>query len=398
MKSSRKTNKEEKINALLSRGVAEVIDRGHLEEALRSGKRLRVKLGIDPTGTKIHLGRAVAIRKLKEFQDLGHKVVLVIGGFTAQIGDPSDKLSKRPMLTEAQVRKNMADYKRQLGKILDLRKVEFRNNNDWLRKLNFKEIANLAESFSVLQMLERRNFKDRFERHEEISLREFLYPLMQGYDSVAIKADVELGGTDQLFNLMAGRTIQKYYRQKEQDILINEMLEGTDGRKMSTSWGNVINISDEPGDMYGKMMSLNDELIYKYFWLCTDLKEEEIKKIMDSQNPRDAKARLAFEITALYHGLGAAKAAEDGFNRVFREKEAPENIEVFRAVSSRMNIIDLVVAANMAKSRSEARRLVEQGGVDINEKKHDNPVEEIDIPAEGLILQIGKRKFKKIVV
>ncbi len=395
MKSSKRTNNEEKIENLLSRGVAEIIDREHLEKALKSGKRLRVKLGIDPTGQKIHLGRAVALRKLREFQDLGHKVVLVIGGFTAQIGDPSDKLSKRPMLSETQVKKNMADYKRQLGKILDLRKVEFRNNNDWLRRLNFKEIANLAESFSVLQMLERRNFKDRFERHEEISLREFLYPLMQGYDSVAIKADVELGGTDQLFNLMAGRTIQKYYGQKEQDIFVNEMLEGTDGRKMSTSWGNVINISDEPNDMYGKVMAVDDKLVLKYFLLCTDLSEKEIENIVVG-NPRDAKARLALEITAFYHGLEAAKAAEGHFNRVFREKEFPEDMETFKSALPKMNIVDLIVASEMAASRSEAKRLIEQGGVSIGEERIDDPYRIIEIPTEGIVLQVGKRKFRKI--
>jgi tyrosyl-tRNA synthetase len=339
----------------------------------------------------------VALRKLRELQDLGHKVVLVIGGFTAQIGDPSDKLSKRPMLSEAAVRKNMADYKRQLGKILDLRKVEFRNNNDWLRKLNFKEIANLAESFSVLQMLERRNFKDRFSRREEISLREFLYPLMQGYDSVAIKADVELGGTDQLFNLMAGRVIQKYYGKKEQDILVNEMLEGTDGRKMSTSWGNVINISDEPNDMYGKVMAVDDKLIPKYFLLCTDLSEEEIESIVASSNPRDAKARLAWEITAYYHGDEAAKGAESHFNRVFREKEVPLDIETFKAPFPKTNIVDLIVAAEMAASRSEAKRLIEQGGVSVDEKKINDPYQTIEIPTKGIVLQVGKRKFKKIV-
>lgn len=397
MKSSKRTNKEDKIADLLSRGVAEIIDREHLEKALKSGKRLRVKLGIDPTGAKIHLGRAVALRKLREFQDLGHKVVLVIGGFTAQIGDPSDKLSKRPMLSEAAVRKNMADYKRQLGKILDLRKVEFRNNNDWLRKLNFKEIANLAESFSVLQMLERRNFKERFLRREEISLREFLYPLMQGYDSVAIKADVELGGTDQLFNLMAGRVIQKYYGKKEQDILVNEMLEGTDGRKMSTSWGNVINISDEPNDMYGKVMAVDDKLIPKYFLLCTDLSEEEIESIVASSNPRDAKAKLAWEITAYYHGDEDAKEAESHFNRVFREKEIPLDIETFKAPFPKTNIVDLIVAAEMAASRSEAKRLIEQGGVSVGEKRIDDLYRTIEIPAEGIVLQVGKRKFKKIV-
>jgi tyrosyl-tRNA synthetase len=324
-------------------------------------------------------------------------VVLVIGGFTAQIGDPSDKLSKRPMLTEAKVKENMASYKQQLGKILDLKKVEFKNNNSWLRRLTFKEIANLAESFSVLQMLERRNFKDRFERHEEISLREFLYPLMQGYDSVAIKADVELGGTDQLFNLMAGRAIQKYYGKKEQDILVNEMLEGTDGRKMSTSWGNVINISDEPDDMYGKVMSVEDKLISKYFLLCTDIPEEEIKQMEIADNPRNSKAKLAYEIVKIYHGEESAKAAEVNFNKVFRDKEIPEDVEIFKSALLEISLVDLIVSSEMAFSRSEARRLIEQGGVYIGQIKHGDPRESIRIPAEGFVLQVGKRKFKKII-
>jgi tyrosyl-tRNA synthetase len=403
MKSSKKPNKrEEQINYLLTRGVAEIINRDHLKTALESGRKLRVKLGIDPTGAKIHLGRAVAIRKLKEFQDLGHQIILVVGGFTAQIGDPSDKLSRRPMLSEEQIKANLKNYKNQLGKILNLKKTEFLNNATWLKKLTFREIADLAESFSVHQMIERRNFKERFERGEEISLREFLYPLMQGYDSVVTKADVELGGTDQLFNLLAGRTIQKHYGQKEQDILVNEMLEGTDGRKMSTSWGNVITIVDEPADMYGKLMSIKDELITKYFILCTDVAGEEIvrtEKEMASGglNPRDAKARLAFEIVKVYHGEKAAKKAEEEFNEVFREKKLPEEIKEFRVSAAEISLIDALLLTKLALSRSEARRLIKQGGVRVNQERINDSEAVIDFSNRPAIIQIGSRRFVRII-
>jgi tyrosyl-tRNA synthetase len=403
MKSSKKLNKEEeRINHLLTRGVVEIINRDHLKTALESGRKLRVKLGIDPTGAKIHLGRAVAIRKLKEFQDLGHQIILVVGGFTAQIGDPSDKLSRRPMLSEEQIKANLKNYKKQLGKILDLKKTEFLNNVTWLKKLTFREIADLAESFSVHQMIERRNFKERFEKGEEISLREFLYPLMQGYDSVITKAGVELGGTDQLFNLLAGRTIQRHYSQKEQDILVNEMLEGTDGRKMSTSWGNVITIVDEPADMYGKLMSIKDELITKYFILCTDVSSEEIirmEKEMASGklNPRDAKARLAFEIVKIYHAEKAAEKAEEEFNEVFREKKLPEDMEEFISPESKISIVDALILTKLAKSRSEARRLIEQGAVKINQKRVTDLERKIDLKAGQVVLQIGNRRFAKII-
>ena len=253
----------EKIEEILNRGTEDIIDKKHLKEALLSKKKLNIKFGIDPTGPKIHLGRAVVLRKLKKFQELGHKVILIIGDFTAQIGDPSDKLGKRPMLDAATIKKNLKDYKKSLGKIIDLRRTTFKYNSKWLSKLNLKELALLAESFSVQQMLARRNFKDRYESQGEISLREFLYPIMQGYDSVKIKSDVEIGGFDQLFNLKAGRIIQRHYGQPEQDVLTCQMLEGTDGRKMSTSWGNVINITDEPNDMIinktDKSLTLIDE-------------------------------------------------------------------------------------------------------------------------------------------
>lgn len=391
----------EKVERLLTRGVTEVIDREHLRAALLSGKQLRVKLGFDPTGAKIHIGRAIALRKLREFQDLGHKVVFIVGDHTARIGDPSDKLGKRPMMTKKDVLANTHSYQHQVGKIIDLKKAEFVFNSLWLDKLTFAQGAELAESFTVGQMLARRNFKERFEKGEEISVREFLYPLMQGYDSVMVKADVEIGGFDQLFNLKAGRVVQSYYGQAPQNILTIEMLEGTDGRKMSTSWGNVINITDEPNDMFGKVMSVKDELTEKYFKLCTNLSDEEIAAV--AGNPKDKKMRLAREIVKMYHGWAnspqvgekAAAAAQEEFVRVFSKGRAPTDIPEVAIDAHAMALTELMVAAQMAESKTAARRLIEQGGVRINEVKKTDPAETIAID-NGMVLQVGPRKFVKI--
>ena len=393
----------QKIKEVLERGVEEVIDRGHLEQELKSGRQLRMKLGFDPTGTKIHIGRAIVLRKLRAFQDLGHKAVFIVGDFTARIGDPSDKLSKRPMLSASEVKENLKNYKKQIGRIIDLKKAEFHFNGKWLKKLGLEEMGDLAESFSIQQMLKRRNFSERIKKDEEISLREMFYPLMQGYDSVAVKADVELGGFDQLFNLKAGRVIQRHYGQKEQDILICEMLEGTDGRKMSTSWGNVINITDEPNDMFGKIMSVRDELIGKYFLLCTDIDEKEIEKIGKAIedrtiNPKDAKLRLAKEIVAIYHGEKASQKAENEWDRVFHSKELPSEMKTFKVGGKNINIVDLLVATELATSKGEARRLIEQGGIKIDEHKILDHTKTIEISSAGHVLQVGKRHFVKVVV
>jgi len=251
----------EKIKEVLTKGVSEVAVRENLEKRLASGEKLRVKLGIDPTGPNIHIGRAVVLWKLKEFQDLGHQIIFIVGDYTAQIGDPSDKFAKRPFLSEEEVVKNMKTYKEQLSRILDVSKVEWRKNSQWLSKLKPIELDRLADLFTVNQMLARRNFKERWEKNQEISLREFHYPLYQGYDSVMVKADVEIGGFDQLFNLLAGRKIQEYFDQPAQDILTTKMLFGLDGRKMATTWGNVLNINEKPGEMFGKIMSIKDDLI-----------------------------------------------------------------------------------------------------------------------------------------
>jgi tyrosyl-tRNA synthetase len=388
----------EKIRNILTRGVEEILVKESLEKKLKSGKQLRVKLGIDPTGTTIHIGRAITLRKLKAFQDLGHQIVFIVGDFTAQIGDPSDKLEKRPMLTHATIQENLKEYKKIVGKIIDVSRAEFRYNSEWLAKLGFQEISELAESFSVQQMSNRRNFKERFDSGEEVSLREFLYPLMQGYDSVAVKADVEIGGFDQLFNLKAGRTIQKHYGQPEQDILTTEMLEGTDGRKMSTSWGNVINITDEANDMYGKIMSVRDDLIPKYFTLATEVSLREIetikKQLADGANPRDLKMKLAREIVGLYHGANAATKAEGNFIDTFAKGGVPNDIETVEVARGAL-LADVLLEKNIVASKTEWRRLVDEGAVNEvdSEEKITDPFYKVE---KNLTLKIGKRRFIKI--
>ena len=390
-----------KIREILERGTEDIIEKDHLEKSLKSGKQLRVKFGIDPTGPKIHLGRAVPLRKLKAFQDLGHQVVLIVGDCTAIIGDLSDKLSKRPMLTKEDVKRNMKSYKDQLGKILDMKKTELHYNSRWLDKLNFRETAELAESFSLQQMAHRRNFKERIDKGEDVSIRECLYPLMQGYDSVAVKADVEIGGFDQLFNLKAGRIIQKHYGQPEQDILTVKMIEGADGRKMSTSWGNVINIIDEPNDMFGKIMSMKDELILPYFWLCADIAKTDYdnfeKRLKQGDNPRNIKIELGKRIVELYHSKKEAEEAAQEFEKVFSKKEMPSDMPEYRVSSDKIALIDLLVQTKLASSKGEARRLIAQGGVRIDQETAKDIAAVLPIPEKGVILQCGKRHFVKIV-
>ncbi len=387
----------EKINRLLTRGVEEIFVKESLQNKLCSGRELRVKLGFDPTSPYVHIGRAVVLWKLREFQELGHKIIFIVGDFTALIGDPSDKLEKRPALTAEQIKENTKYYKKQVGKIIDIKKAEFKFNSRWLKKLNFSDVAELAECFSVQQMSHRRNFADRMEKGEEISLREFLYPLMQGYDSVEVKADVELGGFDQLFNLKAGRIIQKHYGQPEQDIMAGAMLPGTDGRKMSSSWGNVINILDKPGDMYGKIMSIRDDLIIKYFTLCTRLPEEEISKIEEGlkggENPRDIKMRLAREIVALYYSEKKARVAEKNFIKTFRNRGVPEEIKTVHAAAG-CALADILVEEKIISSKSDWWRLVEGGGIEIN----GSVVKDARVVVSGeQLVRIGKKRFVKII-
>lgn len=400
---------EEKISNLLTRGVEDIINKEELKKDLLSGVSLRIKLGIDPTGPKIHLGRAVILRKLREFQKLGHTIVLIIGDFTAQIGDASDKSDKRPMLSKAEIDENLRDYKNQIAKILDISKIEFVYNNDWLSKLTFSDLIELADCFTVQQMLARRNFKDRYEEGKEISLREFLYPIMQGYDSVIVKADVEIGGFDQLFNLKAGRDLQDYYGMKKQNILTCTMLEGTNGDKMSTSIGNVINIIDEANDMFGKIMRVKDELIIKYMELCTDATNEELKEAEKflkniNNNPRDIKIKLAKNIVSIYHSEKAAAAAENNFIETFQKGGIPDNISeiIINDKDKESDILEIFVKNKYIKSKAEAKRLIESNSIkeifEAGEETNEKVLTDVKIKVYKGIFKIGKKIFVKIVI
>jgi tyrosyl-tRNA synthetase len=383
------------IEEILTRGVEEVIDKAHLESLLKSKKKLRVKLGIDPTSPNIHIGRAVVLWKLRAFQELGHKVVFIVGDFTGLIGDTSDKESERPMLSEKEIKANLKSYFAQAGKIIDPKKAEMHYNSKWLKKLGFAEIGKLANLFGLHEMSSRENIALRLKAGKPVSLRELLYPLMQGYDSVAVKANVELGGTDQRFNLLAGRTIQKAYGQEPQDILTTQIMEGTDGRKMSSSWGNTVNITEEPNNMFGKIMSIPDGLIKKYFALATRVEIREIDEIMKLPNPRDQKLKLAEEITKLYHGEKKALVAKEAFINQFSKGELPEEIETKKFKSGSYKLSELIVLTGQAASKSEARRLIEQKGVKVDQQTSGDMELMLDGQKEYL-LQVGKRKFVKI--
>jgi tyrosyl-tRNA synthetase len=391
------------ISDLLNRGTVEVIVRDDLEKKLRSGKKLRIKLGIDPSGADLHIGHMVVIRKLKAFQDLGHHVILLFGNFTGQIGDPTGKSETRNAKSQKELEANAKHYVEQVSKVLDTSKIEIAWNADWLGKLNFAEVVTLSSCFTVAQMLERDMFQDRIKNNKPISLHEFMYPLMQGYDSVALKADVELGGTDQTFNLLAGRSLQKAFGQVPQNILTVPILEGLDGKiKMGKSEGNYIGVSDEPKEMYGKVMSIPDNLIFKYFELATDVLMDEIKKMQkelkSGVNPRDFKMRLGRELVTIYHGSGAAQIAEAHFVQVFSKKQLPDVIPEKIITKVSIPLIDLVRLLDSVSSNSEARRLIESGAVKVDSNKKVNIELKVPIPkgSDGLLIQVGKRRFLRV--
>jgi len=345
----------QKIEEILARGVGEVIDNDRLRKKLMSGEKLRIKFGVDPTSPNLHIGRAVSLLKLKDLQDLGHEIVLIVGDFTGVIGDTSDKDSERPMLSSGDIKKNMKTYFSQAGKILNMRKVEKHYNSKWLKRLGYAEIGEQADQFSVSDFISRDNIKKRLDSGKRISLREVLYPLMQGYDSVQVKADVEIGGTDQRFNLLAGRKLQQHFGQETQDILMTELLLGLDGRKMSSSWGNTIDILDKAEEMYGKVMSMDDKEMVSYFLLCTRVPVPEVEGIKVSLsngdvNPRDIKMRLAREIATIYHGEKEALKAEEVFVKTFQKKEVPEEIEKV-SVDGGEKLIDVMVSEKIVKSK-----------------------------------------------
>jgi len=397
--------KEEKIKEILTRGVEQVVDQEHLEERLLSGEVFNVKHGVDPTGPRIHLGRAAQLLKLRDFQEMGHKITLIIGDFTAQIGDASDKTAMRQPISEEKIKENMVDYLPQIGRILDLEKTKIYYNSEWLSRLTVKNLFLIAQNFTAQQMIQRRNFKERWEQEKPIGFHELLYPMFQGYDSVAIRSDLEVGGYDQLFNLQTGRTVQKFFGQKPQDIMALKMICGLDGRKMSTSWGNVINMADDARQMYGLVMSMRDETMFDYFELCTRVSMERIsdlKKGYESGkiNPRDIKKELAREIVSVFHGKEEAVSAEKEFENIFKEKGLPSDISQTEIEEGELGILDLLLALKLASSKSDAKRLVSQKGVRMGFGEGDLEVkddwQEKIKAEEGLIVQVGKRKFAKV--
>lgn len=387
------------MDRILERGVEEIIDKEHLEARLENGDKLRVKLGIDPTSTDLHLGHTVVLRKLRQFQDAGHKAVLIIGDFTATIGDPSGRSELRPKLSKKQAKENMKNYLKEAAKVLDIKKAEIRYNSSWYDKKNALFLFELASKFTVARALERNDFQKRIKEGRDVGLLEMLYPIFQGYDSVEVKADVELGGTDQKFNLTMGRKVQERYGQLPQDIITMPLIEGTDGvRKMSKSLGNYIGISEEPNHMFGKLMSIPDDLMPKYFLLLTDTPEGEIEQLKKdrlqpataSRSPKGWKEELAFELVQMYHGEKEAEKAREEFRRIFSEGQLPEEIE---EIPNGQTILQTIVVAGFVSSRSEAKRLIEQKAVSVNDKVVENWDYETK---KGDIIKIGPRKFGRV--
>jgi len=393
---------------LIKRGVSEIIPEEDLlkklEASLRKNKPLNVKLGCDPSRPDLHIGHSVVLRKLSQFQSLGHQAILIIGDFTGMIGDPSGRNITRPPLSLEQTRENAKSYFEQASKILDKEKTKIVYNSEWLSKMNFEDVIKLASKYTVARMLERDDFTKRMKAAEPISLHELLYPLAQAMDSVAIESDIELGGTDQKFNLLVGRDIQREHGMEPQVIITMPLLPGTDGvEKMSKSYNNFIGISESPKEIYGKTLSIPDNLIYNYFELATDVSNEKLKEISDKingqkVNPRDLKRELARTLVATYYNEEAAVEAEAEFDKIFVKKEIPDEIPVFKFsnIESEIGILDLIVKVNFAPSKNEARRLVSQGGVYIDGRRVDDTTESIKLDNEK-ILKVGKRKFIKLI-
>lgn len=399
---------EDQLRTLRS-GTAQIVPESALLEKLKKGKTLNIKLGVDPTAPDIHLGHAVPLRKLRAFQDLGHQVTLIIGDGTARIGDPSGRNTTRPQLTAETIMENAQTYVDQAFKILDPEKTTLRYNSEWLLSLTMEDLLNITANFTVARILERDDFNKRYTEHQPISLHEFLYPVMQSYDSVVIEADVEIGGTDQLFNLLAGRELMEKMGMEPQVCLTLPLLEGTDGvQKMSKSYGNYIGLTDEPADMFGKVMSIPDELMVKYYRLASTLSVDEIDTIEeglanDTLHPNEVKRALGRNIVAAYYDEATAQAAEEQFDLVFKQHEMPENIDTYEADltpndEGLVYLAKLLADAGLAASAGEARRLIDGGGVKINgeavEAKDYNVAPE---RLQGAVLQVGKRKFAQLV-
>ncbi len=389
---------------ILQRGAVDIFSvddlKRRLAEANQAGRPLRVKLGLDPTSPDIHLGHTVVLRKLRQFQDAGHRAVLIIGDYTAMIGDPTGQNTTRPMLSPDQIKLNAETYFKQAGKILDMSedKLEVRHNSEWLGKIDLAGVIKLTGCMTVAQMLERDTFEIRYKKGDPIGLHEFLYPLMQGHDSVCIQADVELGGTDQTFNNLVGRDLQKLDKQKPQIVMTMPILVGLDGvEKMSKSKGNYIGVTDEPNDMFGKVMSISDGLMENYYTLLTDLPMDQVKVLIDptQTHPKEAKVQLGKMIVAQFYDEIAATGAAAHFDKVFKQKEIPDDMPVVAMTSEPIFASKLLVACNLVASVGEGKRMVKQGGVSVDGKKLTNPNEEI-LPTDGMVVQVGKRKFARL--
>jgi len=393
----------EEILEIIQKGTAEIISihalHDKLKKSMESGIPLKIKLGLDPSSPDIHLGHTVVLQKLRDFQQLGHTIQLVIGDFTGMIGDPTGKNKTRPALSREQVLENAKTYKEQIFKILDPEKTEVHFNSSWLSQLNFEDVLKLAGNVTLSQMLSRNDFSNRFENQQPISLHEFFYPLMQGYDSVALESDIEIGGTDQTFNLMMGKDLQKACNQETQVAITMPILEGLDGvEKMSKSLGNYIGVLDSPNDMFGKTMSIPDELIIKYFTLLTDKSSSELlelKKEMKEKNPRDAKMKLAYELVVRFHSEEDAVNAKEHFITKFQKNAIPNDIDCVSIHFPSMNIIDLLVYLEFVSSKSEARRKISEGAVRINTNKIMDMEYEVSLE-DGTVVQLGKKKMIKI--
>jgi tyrosyl-tRNA synthetase len=376
--------------------------RSRLAESARSGRPLRVKLGIDATGPDIHLGFAVPLRKLRQFQDAGHVAVLIVGDFTARIGDPSGRSKTRPQLTDDEIRRNLERYREQAFRILDPERCEFRYNSEWSDPLRGADVIGIAARYTVARILEREDFRRRLDEGNPVHMHELLYPLFQGYDSVAVRADVELGGADQYWNLLVGRELQREFGQQPQVVMTMPLLVGLDGKlKMSKSYGNYVAITDPPGEMFGKLMSIPDALLPDYFTLCTDRPPAEVTAIVArlkaGENPRTVKAELARAVIAIYHSPEDAGRAEAEFDRVFRDRGLPEDMPEWRVPSGGVTVIELIAAAGLLPSRSEARRKLAEGAVQLDGQRISDPQLVLTVTDTPRILKVGKRRFLRLV-
>jgi len=387
------------INYLFKRGVAEIISESELKQLLASGKKLRLKEGFDPSSPDIHLGHMVGLRKLRQFQEMGHQVVLIVGDWTAQIGDPSGASATRRMLSAEEVKANAETYMKQFFKIVDIKKTEVRWQSEWFGQFSLADVIRLTSRFTVAQMLQREDFSNRFNAGKPLAVTELLYPMLQGYDSVVVQADVEFGGQDQKFNLLVGRELQQMMGQKPQQLFMTGLLVGLDGvNKMSKSLGNYIGVDEPPNEIYGKVMSLADSMLIQYFDLLTDVPDAEIKEfqrqLAGGANPMELKKRLARELVTQLHGAAAAQEADDHFTRVFQKKETPDEVAEY-PLQPGEDLRDILVNAGLSRSKSEASRLIQQGALSINGHKISSA---LDALQNGSIIKVGKHRFIKVVV